>query len=60
MPHRKGSFHEDWSELLERFAHRGTPAAIEDQIRDARDSGSLTTQSVSDVHRALFELSDSH
>ena len=27
----KGSFHEDWSDMLERFGHRGTPAAIEDQ-----------------------------
>ena len=22
MPHRRGSFHEDWNDLLTRFAHR--------------------------------------
>ena len=29
------SFKEDWSELLERFGHKGTPAALNDQLRDA-------------------------
>ena len=55
MPHRRGSFHEDWNDMLIRFAHRGTPAAIEDQldevkrIRDRKQSF--------DLHQALFERS---
>ena len=55
MPHRRGSFNEDWNDLLMRFAHRGTPAAIEDQIREARpkDEGRQPW----DFHEELFERS---
>jgi hypothetical protein len=34
MSRRRGSF-EDWNELLERFAHKGTPAALDDQLEEA-------------------------
>lgn len=36
MAHRRGNFHGDSNDLLERFGHRGTPAALEDQLRDIR------------------------
>ncbi len=54
MPHRNGSFHENWNDLLTRFAHRGTPAAIEDQIREAKQRPKRRRRP-RDPHRALFE-----
>jgi hypothetical protein len=54
MPHRRGSFREDWNELLERFAHRGTPAATDDQIREAKQRKPRRTP---DVHQELFKRS---
>ena len=34
MSRRRGSF-QDWDELLERIGHKGTPAALEDQLQAA-------------------------
>lgn len=55
MPHRRGSFHEDWNDLLIRFAHRGTPAAIEDQLFEAEPK--RKRRSAFDFHKALFDRS---
>ncbi len=58
MPHRRGSFHEDWNDLLTRFAHKGTPAAIDDQIHDAKAKKRRSSRDKSwDFHEALFERS---
>ena len=59
MPQRRGSFHEDWNDLLERFAHRGTPAALEDQLREARpDNDRFRRECRSfQLNQALFETS---
>jgi hypothetical protein len=35
----RGSFHEDWGDLLERFGHFGPEAAIELEVRKARSEG---------------------
>jgi hypothetical protein len=53
MPHRRGSFRENWNELLERFAHKGTPAATDDQIREAKQR----KHRLPDVHHELFKRS---
>ena len=50
MPHRRGTFRENWDELLQRFAHRGTPAAREDQLRAAAPQRQFR-----DVHQLLFK-----
>lgn len=55
MPHRRGSFRENWSELLERFAHKGTPAANRDQLRNPGTT--KKRRQSSDVHQQLFRLS---
>ena len=57
MPHRNGSFHGDLSELLERFAHRGTPAALEDQLREANADGDRRRQCTFYLNQNLFERS---
>lgn len=53
MPHRRGSFREDWNELLERFAYRGTAAEKEDQLREAKRKPA----SQPDIHQLLFKRS---
>jgi hypothetical protein len=54
VPHRRGTFRENWDELLERFAHRGSPAARADELRDAR---SAKQKPAEDVHQLLFKKS---
>lgn len=54
MPHRRGSFREDRNELLKRFAHRGTPAASEDQLRDS--CAMKQHARTADIHQQLFKL----
>jgi hypothetical protein len=58
LPHRRGSFQEDWDDLLARFAHRGTPAELQDQIDEAKSHEEETKRHAesSDPHRALREL----
>lgn len=56
----KGSFQEDWDELLTRFAHRGTPAAIEEQLdRARREVAGPEGCRVHRLNQALFERSQS-
>jgi hypothetical protein len=57
VPHRRGSFHEDWNDLLIRFAHRGTPAAIEDELRQAKVKMRGDRLPAFDFHKELFERS---
>lgn len=57
MPHRRGTFRENRDELLERFAHRGTAAGREDQLREPKSSSRKPSE---DVHQLLFKKSQSH
>jgi len=58
VPHRKGSFHEDWNDMLVRFAHRGTPAALKDQFGEAKAGKNRGARpDAFDPHQALFEWS---
>ena len=59
MAHRRGSFQEDWNDLLERFAHRGTPAALEDQLREASPKAKQFRRRCRSfrLNQALFEAS---
>ena len=57
MPHRKGSFHEDWNDLLTRFAHRRKheePRRAQlDRAQDEALHSELNERH--DPHQALFE-----
>jgi len=54
----KGSFHEDWNDLLKRFAHRGTPAANEEQLDRARREAETPDPCRNyRLNQALFEQS---
>ena len=58
MTRQRGSFQEDWTDLLERFAHRGTPAALDDQMRDIRPKSKSARRCRSfQLNQALFEAS---
>jgi hypothetical protein len=59
VPHRRGSFHEDWNELLARFAHKGTPAEREEQFEQAKgkDKKRKARARAWDFHQQLFERS---
>jgi hypothetical protein len=57
VPHRRGSFHEDWNDLLTRFAHRRKheqPRAF--LLEHAKEEA---LQSDLCPHQALFELAHS-
>ena len=57
MPHRRGSFHEDWNDLLTRFAHRRKheqPRAL--LLEQAREEA-LKPDAC--PHKALFDLAHS-
>jgi hypothetical protein len=59
VPHRRGSFHEDWNDLLTRFAHRRKhdeprAAMLEKAQEEARQTGQPF-----DPHHALFERAHS-
>jgi hypothetical protein len=55
VPHRRGSFHEDWNDLLTRFAHRRKhEKPREEMLEKARHEAEMTH--LHDPHRALFEL----
>ena len=54
MPHRRGSFREDWNQLLERFAHRRTPAANTDELPEAKQKKHRPPR---DIHQLLFKSS---
>ena len=54
MPHRRGTFREDVTELLERFAHKGTPHLFD----EARKSASQDDQT-SNGDCPIFRLNQS-
>jgi hypothetical protein len=57
VPHRRGSFHEDWSELLERFAHRRKRARQEQLRRAQREAEQGEGCRIFRLNQALFEKS---
>ena len=58
MPHRKGSFHEDWNHLLTRFAqrrkHEESRQALLEKAKDEALQSELCERF--DPHQALFEM----
>jgi hypothetical protein len=60
VPHRRGSFHEDWNELLHRFGRKGTPAEFSDQLQEIRPERKPPRRPQPfDPHRELLERSKS-
>ena len=57
MPHRRGSFHEDWNDLLTRFAHRRRHDKPREEMLEKAKEEAL--QSDFCPHQALFELAHS-
>ena len=59
MSRRRGSF-QDWDDLLERFGHKGTPAALEDQLRQVEPKERPERKCRAfRLNQALFEASRS-
>jgi hypothetical protein len=60
VPHRRGSFHEDWNDLLTRFADRRKherPRSA--QLEKAKDEALHSElHKPADPHQALFERSN--
>ena len=58
MPHRRGSFHEDWNDLLTRFAHRRRHEKPREELleRAQHEAESAHLNEAPDPHQALFEL----
>ena len=58
MPHRRGSFNEDWNDLLTRFAHRRRHekprAAMLEKAQHEAEHAHVNEPP--DPHRKLFEL----
>lgn len=57
MPHRKGSFQEDWNDLLARFAHRRKHEHPREEMLEQAKEEALHSElcEPADPHRALFE-----
>ncbi len=54
MPHRKGSFHEDWNDLLTRFAHRRKHDQPRAELLEQAQEEALHSDLC--PHQTLFEL----
>jgi len=57
VPHRRGTFREDMTELLERFAHKGTPHLF-DEARKSTSQDHQTSKGdcpVFQLNQSLFE-----
>lgn len=52
MPHRRGSFQEDWNDLLTRFAHRRKHEQPREEMLEQAKQEALHPF---DPHQALFE-----
>ena len=52
MPHRRGSFNEDWNDLLTRFAHRRKHEHPREEMLEQAKEEALQPF---DPHQALFE-----
>ena len=59
MPHRRGSFHEDWNDLLTRFAHRRKHDEPRAMLLDKAQKEARQTGRDFDPHHALFERAHS-
>jgi hypothetical protein len=57
VPHRRGSFHEDWNDLLMRFAHRRKHEQPREEILRHASEEALSSDVYEpfDPHQALFE-----
>ena len=60
MPHRKGSFHEDWNQLLTRFAHRRRHEESRQALLEKAQDEALQSElnEPHDPHQALFEMAN--
>jgi hypothetical protein len=60
VPHRHGSFHEDWNDLLTRFAHRRRhDRPREEQLEQARKEAEQSENCpIHRINQALFERSN--
>jgi hypothetical protein len=59
VPHRRGSFHEDWNDLLTRFAHRRRHDKPREELLERAMHEVLDEERRHDPHQALFELAHS-
>jgi hypothetical protein len=57
VPHRRGSFHEDWNDLLTRFAHRRKHDAPREAMLEQAQEEALRSDFC--PHQALFERAHS-
>lgn len=57
MPHRRGSFNEDWNDLLTRFAHRRKHEHPREELLEQAKEEALHSELCEpfDPHQALFE-----
>jgi hypothetical protein len=61
VPHRRGSFHEDWNDLLMRFAQRRKHEQPRREMLERAKDEALPSDPCdrSDPHQALFERAQS-
>jgi hypothetical protein len=61
VPHRRGSFHEDWNDLLTRFAHRRKHELPREELLEQAKQEALHSEMGEpfDPHQALLERSQS-
>ncbi len=61
MPHRRGSFHEDWNDLLTRFAHGREHELPREEMLEQAQQEALRSEICEpfDPHQALFERAHS-
>ncbi len=62
MQNRRGSFHEDWNDLLTRFAHRRKHELPRGELLERAQEEALHADMCKpfDPHQALFERSNSN
>ena len=60
VPHRRGSFHEDWNDLLTRFAHRQKHEEPRGALLNRAQEEALQSELCQpfDPHQALLESAD--
>jgi hypothetical protein len=61
VPHRRGSFQEDWNDLLTRFAHRRKHEQPREEMLEQAQEEALHSELCEpfDPHEALFERAQS-
>jgi hypothetical protein len=62
VPHRRGSFHEDWNDLLTRFAHRHKHEAPRQERLEQAQEEALHAELCEpfDPHQALLDRARSN